>query len=296
MTGKNALVMGLKLVGLTVVLFLLFGLGSQLFLPRVESLEPSQEELANLMTVFLGFCFLQTVAVSYPVIRSRWAGWKLIATIFVVFYGTATVTGQLESVVYLGNRLPQSMLSGLFLMGAFSAAVFSPIVVLAWGKWRRRSAVEQENGRRGIPLRQLLWKSAVAAGVYLILYYTFGYFIAWKNPALREYYGGTDPGNFFAQMRMVAQGTPWMLPFQFLRGLLWTGLGLLVIRMMKGAWWEAGLALALLFAVPSVSLLLPNALMPETVRMTHFVETLPYQFFFGWFLAWLFLPRRAPIG
>jgi hypothetical protein len=58
--------------------------------------------------------------------------------------------------------------------------------------------------------------------------------------------------------------------------------------MMRGPWWEAGLALALLFAVPTAYLLFPNPLMPETVRMTHLVETAPYQFLFGWFVGWLF--------
>jgi hypothetical protein len=28
-------------------------------------------------------------------------------------------------------------------------------------------------------------------------------------------------------------------------------------------------------------------MMPEAVRMGHLVETLPYQYFFGWFAAWL---------
>ena len=89
-------------------------------------------------------------------------------------------------------------------------------------------------------------------------------------------------------MKGIAQGTPWMIPFQYLRGLMWVGLAILVIRIMKGAWWEAGLATALLFAVPSLYLLLPNELMPEPIRMGHLIETLPYQFMFGWFAAWLF--------
>jgi hypothetical protein len=65
-------------------------------------------------------------------------------------------------------------------------------------------------------------------------------------------------------------------------------LALPVILMMKGPWWEAGLALSLLFAVPTAYLLFPNPLMPEAVRMTHLVETAPYQFLFGWFVGWLF--------
>jgi hypothetical protein len=58
--------------------------------------------------------------------------------------------------------------------------------------------------------------------------------------------------------------------------------------MTKGCRWEAGLAVALLFTVPVVYLLLPNPLMPDEVRMTHLVETAPYQFLFGWLTVWLF--------
>jgi len=39
---------------------------------------------------------------------------------------------------------------------------------------------------------------------YLVIYFTFGYFIAWKNAAVRAYYGGSDPGSFLAQMISVA--------------------------------------------------------------------------------------------
>ncbi len=88
-----------------------------------------------------------------------------------------------------------------------------------------------------------------------------------------------------------------MILLQFARGLLWAALALLVIRMMKGAWWEAGLALAVLFSVPVFYLLFPNPFMPAAVRMTHLLETAPYQFLFAWLAAWLFRPppgRREP--
>ena len=58
--------------------------------------------------------------------------------------------------------------------------------------------------------------------------------------------------------------------------------------MMRAPWWEAGLAVSLLFTVPTAYLLFPNPVMPDAVRMTHLVETAPYQFMFGWFAAWLF--------
>ena len=41
------------------------------------------------------------------------------------------------------------------------------------------------------------------------------------------------------------------------------------------------MAVSFLFAVPTIYLLFPNPVMPEEIRMTHLVETLPYQFLFG---------------
>jgi hypothetical protein len=181
------------------------------------------------------------------------------------------------------------MLAGLFAMGFFTAAVFSPVAVLVLGKWTSGTATSATLGHREpTSAGEWAWKTAFAGLVFLSLYYLFGYFVAWKNPLVRDFYGGTDPGTFFAQMRSVVESTPWMLPFQFVRGLLWVALAVLVIRVMRGSWWQVALAVSLLFTVPSIYLLFPNPMMPDAVRIAHLVETAPYQFLFGWFVVWLF--------
>jgi hypothetical protein len=93
-------------------------------------------------------------------------------------------------------------------------------------------------------------------------------------------------------MKSIARSTPWMIPLQFARGLIYGGLGPLVINSMRGPWWQAGLAVSTLFAAPALYLLLPNPIVPDFPRVTHLIETFPYQFLFGWFLAW-FLSHRA---
>jgi hypothetical protein len=55
--------------------------------------------------------------------------------------------------------------------------------------------------------------------------------------------------------------------------------------MMKGQWWESGLAVALLFAAVNSQLLLPNPLMPYEVRMAHLLETATSNFLFGWLIV-----------
>jgi hypothetical protein len=120
---------------------------------------------------------------------------------------------------------------------------------------------------------------------YLVIYFTFGYFIAWKNADVRAYYGGSDPGSFLAQMIGVVRDTPLLLPLQVVRAILWAAIAVPVIRMMKGHLWEIGLAVALLFAVMSSQLLLPNPLMPQEVRMVHLLETATSNFLFGWLIV-----------
>lgn len=89
-------------------------------------------------------------------------------------------------------------------------------------------------------------------------------------------------------MAGIVRDTPAIPVLQLGRGVVWALLGLLVVRMMKGPWWEAGLAASVLFTVPVLYLLFPNPLMPEAVRLAHMMEMLPYQFLFGWFVGWWF--------
>lgn len=312
---KQSSILVVKIIGLTFILMILSGIGSKM-LPAavtggggaeggeaVAASQPAAEPSGSFLAVVLTIMLLQVVALAFPIVRSRWSGWRLAATIFVVYFGTVTFMSQIESLVYLGGKLPEGFVSGLFAMGLFIAAVFAPVAVVTLGKWKASPSPGEDSSSRpdlapdlAPDLGRWAWRVAAAGVVFLALYYLFGYYVAWKNPELRAYYGGSDPGSFLAQMSSVVQATPWMLPLQFVRGLLWVGLGLLVIRSMKGAWWQAGLATALLFAVPSLYLLFPNPIMPDVVRTMHLVETLPYQFLFGWFLAWFLRGRTSPVG
>lgn len=235
----------------------------------------------------LAVCFLDTIVLAYIILRSRWSGWRLITTVFFVFYGVMTFIAQIESLIF--NILPPSVLPRLFLMGVLIAAPFSLLAVLVLGKGKAESTKSNDpNSRLIMPVKEWAWKLALIAIAYMILYSTFGYFIAWKNPAVQAYYGGIDEGNFFAHMRVVFTTAPWLEPFQALRGILWALLALPVIRMMKGRWQETAIAVGMLFAVLMNSqLLLPTPLMPEAVRMAHLLETASYNFIFGYLIVWL---------
>lgn len=290
-TMKSRLVLFVRLVVLVVSYFVCFAaVSSALFqLPAEQSTPPESNPALALLIVSC----LNTIILSYVIIRSRWAGWKLICAIFLILFGVTTLMPQIESAYFL-TRLPPGMLPRIFMAGGITAALFSPLAVLVLGK--RRQVVPDKEGSSPLkmPFGEWVWKQAVIAVAYVIIYFTFGYFIAWKSSAVRAYYGGTDPGSFLAQMNSVLRETPSLLLLQVVRSMLWTALAVLVIRTMKRRWWEIGLVVGLLFAIPSFQLLIPNPFMPAEVRMAHLVETASSNFLFGWLVVWvLFMKRKA---
>jgi hypothetical protein len=282
-------ILGVKLIVLSVFLFVCFGVASAIALPS-ETAQDSAGDPSAAAIALLAVCAMNTAVLAYVVLRSRWSGWRLVATVFLALYGVTTVMSQIESAVFI-TRLPQGFLPRLFLMGAIVAGLFAPAIVFTLGKWREpatRDEPASDTTTAATTPFGWAWRLAAIAVVYVALYFTFGYFVAWRNPAVLEYYGGSDPGSFLAQMRNVLRDTPWLPAFQVLRAAMWTLIALPVVRMTKGKWWEAGLAVSLLFAVVMNSqLLLPNPYMPEAVRMAHLAETASSNFLFGWVVAWL---------
>ncbi|MGH7651375.1 MAG: hypothetical protein ACREMS_05980 [Gemmatimonadaceae bacterium] len=279
-----------RVIALTMVLFVCFAVAA-----AAVGLGGSQtsESASSATLLLLLVCLLQVCVLTYLILRSRWSGWRLAATIFFVFYGVATFMPQIESAVFL-TRLPPGMVPRLFLFGALTAAPFSILAVLILGKSKPQSADTESDSPLRLTAGEWTGKLIVIAAAYLILYFTFGYFVAWRNPAVREYYGGIDPGSFFGQMRQVLHSTPWLFPLQIARAMCWVALALPVIRMMKGEWQEIALAIGLLFAVVmNAQLLLPNPYMPEPVRMAHLAETVSSNFIFGALIGWLFSESRT---
>jgi hypothetical protein len=285
---KTAAFVVLRAIALTIILFICFAVASGIVGIAGNS-QASEQGSASALPL-LAVCLLETVVLTYLILRSRWTGWRLIATVFFVFYGVTTFMPQIESAVFL-THLPPGMLPRLFLMGALIAAPFSVLAVLILGKRKAEAVDTQPDSRLVMPASEWTWKLAVIAVTYLILYFTFGYFIAWRNPAVREYYGGIDEGGFVGQMARVLRNTPWLIPFQIVRAMFWVALAMPVIRMLKGQRTEAALAVGLLFAVVmNAQILLPNPYMPEPVRMAHLVETASSNFIFGVFIGWLLTP------
>jgi len=286
---KVAIVTTIRLLAVTILYFGSFAVVSGALLANVSP-QPAPEEAGKALLALLVISLINTAVWNYVILRAAWTRWKLILAIFFVFFGVSTLMPQIETAFFI-TSLPQGMLPRLFIAGAIMAAVFSPLSVLILGK-----ATARANGMSGYAWPRIsagawILKLSLIVVVYMVIYFTFGYFIAWKSAAVRAYYGGSDPGSFFGQIAGVLRDQPSLFLLQVGRALLWAAIAVPIMRMMRGKWWEAGLAVALVFAVASSQLLLPNPLMPYEVRMAHLVETATSNFLFGWLVVLILHPR-----
>lgn len=257
----------------------------------VAAAQAGVQDPTQILLTLLLVCLLITLVVSYIILRSHSHGWKLAGAAFLAMYGVMTVVSQIETVIYMRQRMPPGMIPKVFLMGAVVAALFAPLAVLILGKMRVLQESKPDEALTSTRLAELVVVLLVTGVVYLVLYMGFGYFVAWKNPAVREYYGGTDPGSFLGQMKSIWESRPWIFLLQASRGVLWALFVLPLIRLMKRSPWETAFAMALFCGVWSSLLLFPNPLMPEVVARIHFKETLCSNLIFGAFMG-LVLTQR----
>ncbi len=292
---KKVLIWICKVLALTVVMFVCFA-GAGLLVAQQAG--PAGSDQGSVAGALLLASLLNTIVLAYLITRSRWRGWRLMAAIFVAFYGTTTLMSQIETAVFV-TRLPAGILPRLFLAGAVAAAPFSILAVLILGRgrgWIRPHTIAAATAPSpaAIPGAEWVWKLGVIMLAYVFLYFGFGYFVAWRSPDVRAYYGGIDEGSFLAQMAAILVKQSWLVPFQMARALLWTAIAWPLIRMTEAGRLEGSVALGALFAVLMTSMLLiPNPLMPEAVRFAHIAEIAPSNFLFGTLIGWLLAPRRA---
>ena len=232
---------------------------------------------------------IMSLMLAYLVIRSRWHGWKLAGALSLIFYVLYTFLSWIELLAFpaVSNQMPKGFLTpGMLIQGLILAIPFSLLAVWILGKTKKDSNEDEVNDRLQMSPSEWIWKLVIAAVIYVIVYFTFGYYVAWRTPGLPAFYGGTDPGTFLGQLGNVVRDTPWLFGVAFFRGLIWAGIGSLIIRMHKGKAWEVVLAVGLSFTVlMNAALLFPNPFMPPFVAHAHTIELVSSNFLYGILLS-----------
>lgn len=286
---KHISILALRLALAVAAMLVAYILGDMVIGDAGVTLTP--EETAQAGQGLLIVATVSALLFSFLVIRSPWRGLKLIGAVFVVQFGIESFMTQIETLYFNSAvQMETAMLVSIVAAGALRALIFAPLAVLIFGKIRRTSALEAPETTTSLPSD---WgkRFAVLTLFYVVVYFIFGYFVAWQWEATRLFYSGTtDIKPFFTHFaELFLREDPFIFPFQVLRGALWAGLATLIVHMIKAKRWEASLIVALLFsllmALPLA--LFPNPYMPPMVAQSHVVELMTSMLLFGAVSGWV---------
>jgi len=288
MSAKNVFLTFLRIIALVVVYLILematAGIGT-VDLPPI----PAEKMPAVFLGLFL-VALVDSLVVMLIAYQSRWHGWKLILGLGVALFGVMAVMSQIETIYFAPALGIDPSLGWVVLTrNLVAVVVFIPLAVLILGKMRGEGD-EAPSELAKMPAIQWVWKLVLIAVVYLVLYFGFGYIVAWQNPSLREMYGSGSNQSVFNAFQLI--------PLQLGRGILWALFAFPVVRMLKARPWVAAVILGLLLALPmNIVHSVPNTLMPDpTVRLSHFIETSTSNFLFGLVIYWLLHRRHASVA
>jgi len=289
MKGKQLLIWTARTALLLLLFYVCFISGSMAIsgmLPDAES-EPGLIE-GNIG--FLIFGMVNMLLITVLILSSRWNGWKLALVLGTAYYGAVTFLIQIEAWYFMSNiTFDQKLVPRLFIMGLPVAFIYIPLAVLILGKWKKKSS-ETPAFSLIFPVKQWILKLSTIAVIYLLLYWLAGYYIAWQNAELRDFYG--SPGAilpFWEQTANTFYNEPGLFPFQAIRAMLWTLCAIPIIRGSNVKVWWTAILVGLFFTVPQISgLILENPLMPSaSVRLSHMIEGIATNLVFGMMIVWL---------
>lgn len=287
---KKGIILGLKEILLTVILFV--GMAVSSVIVGVHASKSSGNSLVPLLI----YCVLNTIILTLFIINSKTSGLKLIGTTFIIYWGTQYFMTQIETLYF--NAAVKMQLADIMrtvISGALSAIIFSSFAVLVLGRFKKKpTSVSDENPIK-LRFTKLLPNATVLAFSYVIIYFTFGYFVAWQFADLRYFYSGsTQLVSFFQQIANQFQTDPMLPLFQVFRGFLWAGLAIIIIRSLGIKNWTTYIITGLLFSVLiTTPLIFPNDYMPAPVRLAHSFELSASMLTFGVISVFIFKNKLA---
>lgn len=282
-----------RFVMLFILFIFFFILGSMAVEPYIPAIKSEPGLLSEGFTILI-MGALNTLLVMALIESSCYRGWRLAFALAFAYYGAVTFIMQIETWYFLsGISVPPALLPRLFLMGLPVAVFYIPLAVLLMGKMK---AGNETKVRLEIvnPLNYWVLRLFLIALVYIVLYWSSGYFIAWQNPELRTFYGSTGEAlPFLTHTLNTLKEDPLLFPFQALRGILWTLFALPIIYGSRWGKTATALLVGFLFSIPqNIGHLMENPIMPvASVRFSHMIETTVSTFTFGVIVVLLFYPK-----
>ena len=187
------------------------------------------------------------------------------------------------------SAITDKELLNLFLRPLITALTFIPLAIWILGRWKQGTENPTPQTKSNLQWKEVAWLSAA----YMIIYFVFGYFVAWQFEAVRVFYSGSaENAGFVGQIQQTLQTKSFIFLFQFFRGFLWIMFGFPLVMYLKGSKREKITVSVLLYALPAMQLIVDNPFMPQQVRLAHLLEVATSNGLFGFLIGYV-STRRA---
>lgn len=271
---KSTLVFSLKVLLIWVAILIASIVGA-LVLGLDEQPDAGHEPMGA-GAAFLLVNLLHALVLSALALRATAGRWRLGLLVASTLFLAQSFLLVIEALYFADSvRVPMDQLVRGSAVSLFAAIAVGAVVALLWKG-------EASEARPAVQVRTLIIPVFGVALLYVVAYFTAGYFIAWAVPEVRAYYGDG------LEIELLS-----LLGFQVFRGLIWAMLALAIVRSLKPGVIGASLVVGACFSVlASAQLLYPNAFMPWEVRLPHLVEVSISNFLFGAIAAMILRDRR----
>lgn len=276
---KKTIVLALKVILLIIIMFISMA-ASSLLVGVQQSSKSSSDSIIPVLT----YCLLNTLILTLFIVKSKLRGYKLAAVSFIVFWGVQYFMTQIETLYFNDSvKMPISQVIKVVTSGAIYAAIFSLLAVLILGKFKKEANFPNADIKIKVSINNIIPNMIILSFIYVIIYFGFGYFVAWQFADLRYFYtGSTSIVNILQHMSNQFKQDPVLILFQFFRGFLWSSLAVIIIYSLSIKKWAAYITTGLLFSILiTTPLIFPNAYMPAPVRLAHSFELSTSMLTFG---------------
>ena len=247
---------------------------------------------SSIAVTFLAVCIVNSLLLGLMIwqTRSYKGALRWMALVLYVWVVQFLLT-QMETWFFVeGLVMSNAQILSIVIAGAVMSLVTVSTGILVAAKMNKADLKRRFSFR--VNRWRPLWPPLLALTciVYPLIYFTFGYFVAWQNEAVRMFYTHSAVLNsFFVETaKAIADG---VYLYQVLRAGIWVMVSLPLIVMLQRERFKQYILMGALSALPSVQLFIPNPYMPADVAMAHFVETSISNFLWG--ITIVFLVNRS---
>lgn len=228
---------------------------------------------SSLPFVLISTCWI-VFTIIYIFNNAQIKGIKLVISTILVVFMVGTVMTQLET-LFFGESFKGILKSDILMiiLADLIPIILSVIAGVLLFKRKNNSDNADNNFHTHIDIKKSIITVLIIGLVYVGIYFTFGYFVAWQFEAVRIFYSGTAVSSgFINKLIRNWNDSPIIYPFQYLRGILFACTTIILLLMKWKHKYNFIVSMCLLYLCSAIILIVPNFMFPNEVRFAHLYE------------------------